>query len=183
MAITLLKLALTLLIAAQGANVSPELRAQAVQVANQAITVAQAELAVKSAPTPVFAATGGVGALPPKEECSSNPELVVTPPSSSNLTTHQYSSSPPWTHLVGYTLTARVNDPCSKDWLIAYNDVSGNAPTALQNPSSFLVITAATGTQTVSISAHIMGYSKTIPTTTVSWDSPGIVCDWPGTCN
>lgn len=187
-AISLLKLALALLLAAQGAGVPDSLKTQAILVANEAITVAQSELAQsttsgqKGLPTPILEGTGGIGAPVSQETCSSTPELVVTPPSSSNLVTKQYSSAPPWTHLVGYMLTVRVNDPCSKDWLIYYDIDTEGGGNGYTSPESFFVGSHIAGTHTVSISAHRKDYSKTIATTTVTWDSPGVVCDWPGTC-
>lgn len=73
MAITLLKLALTLLIAAQGSNVTPELRAQAISVANQAIVVAQAELKPQGTvmvPAESATFTANIGTVAPKKTCT-----------------------------------------------------------------------------------------------------------------
>jgi len=91
MAITLLKFALALLIAAQGPNVPQDLKTQAINVANQAIVAAQAEIIAESAApvvpvtttevTPVQAtpAIGGIGAPAlPAPTCTLTAQRVHT---------------------------------------------------------------------------------------------------------
>lgn len=151
-AYTLLSLALSLLIAAQQPNVPAEIRTYAVQVAQSAIQVANAELASKPAPAVIFTPNPVITAAPEAQT------VPVAPLYSLQILSSEQDDQGRWNHEKGHGCFRTVFDIATyKDGVaqsgvlvsVQGGDINGNPYTGLASDGSIkahIVFNPATST-------------------------------------